>query len=183
MPTHTAFRAVHPDFRSRNGFIWPFPGNTAEAPGPFHDANKGGFPLAEGDGICLALTAEGMASGSIPAITVLVCEYDDEDVLGQELDGSKLRVRKAKVLRVVDFPASLRGDVPPDPDLPTKDDLRGADLSRANLSGANLSGANLSGADLSRANLSRADLYGADLYGADLPPGWKIDASGIVVPA
>ena len=168
MTTHTAFRAVHPDFRSRNGFVWPFPGNTAEAPGPFIRSNKGGCPDREGDGICLATTARAMASGGIPAITVLVCEYDDTDLLGQEQDGSKVRVRKARVLRVVDFPAMLRGDLPDDHDLPAKANLSGADLSRADLYGANLRG---------------ADLYGADLYGANLPAEWKISDNGIAVSA
>ena len=208
MTTHTAFRSVHPDFRSRNGFIWPFPGNTAEAPGPFDTDNKGGCPDGRGDGICLATTARAMASGGIPAITVLVCEYDEDDLLGQESDGSKVRVRKARVLRVVDFPATFRGAVTADLDLPTKDDLREAnlygadlyganlyganlreaDLRGANLYGANLRGANLHGANLSRANLYgadlyRADLYGADLSGADLPAEWKISDNGIGVPA
>lgn len=26
-----AFRAVHPDFRSRDGYVWPFPGKVAKA--------------------------------------------------------------------------------------------------------------------------------------------------------
>ena len=177
------FRAVHPDFRSSRGYVWPFPGGVAKASGPFTDTPNKGCPSRVGDGICLANTAEGMASGRIPAITVLVCAYRPSDLLGTEPGGSKVRVREAKVLRVVDFPATLRGELPPDPDLPTKANLAradlyganlyGANLSRANLYGANLygadlAGANLAGANLYGANLARANLYGANLYGADM---------------
>ena len=127
----TAFRTVHPDFRSSRGYVWPFPGRIAKAAGPFTD-HKGGCPQAVGDGICLATTWHGAASGGIPAVTVLVCSYLPGDLLGQE--EGKVRVKKAKVLRVVDFPATLRGDVP-------KDDAIPADLRSANLGGADLGGA------------------------------------------
>ena len=86
MPTQTAFRSVHYDFRSRNGFVWPFPGNDAVAPGPFDLDNKGGCPSYLGDGICLAHTTSGAASGRIPLHTVLVCSYEEDDVLGQGQD-------------------------------------------------------------------------------------------------
>ena len=67
--------------------------------------------------------------------------------------------------------------------------LTRANLTDANLTDANLSGASLSGADLSGAYLSGANLTGADLSGARgnsltrLPSGWKVDESGLVVPA
>ena len=159
------FRAVHPDFRSRNGYVWPFPGQTAHASGPFSPANDGGCPSYDGDGICLATTAQGAASGGIPLITVLVCSYRPADLLGSESDGSKIRVRSAEVLSVHDFPATLRtGSGAAGSDrLPSK-----SDLSYAYLSGADLRGANLYGADLRNADLSYADLSGADLSGADL---------------
>ena len=153
-----AFRTVQPDFRSSRGYVWPFPGRIAKAAGPF-TAHKGGCPQAVGDGICLATTWHGAASGDIPAITVLVCSYLPGDLLGQE-DG-KVRVKKAKVLRVVDFPATLRGVVP-------KDDALPANLRGTNLRGANLWGANLWGANLEDANLRGADLWGAYLRGANL---------------
>ena len=163
----TAFRAVHPDFRSSRGFVWPFPGGEAVAAGPFTDRPNNGCPAHEGDGICLAHSWSGVASGGIPAITVLVCDYDPADLLGTEPDGSKVRVKRGRVLRVVDFPATLRGDVPRDEAL-LYANLRDANLRDANLSGANLSGADLSGADLRRADLRGADLHGAYLYGANL---------------
>ena len=162
----TAFRSVHYDFRSSRGFVWPFPGGTAVAAGPFTDSPDRGCPQHEGDGICLALTAKGMASGDIPAHTVLVCLYTKASLLGTEPDGSKVRVKRAKVLRVVDFPAMLRGDVPQDHDLPTK---------------ANLSGANLSGANLTKANLWRANLRGAEANRYTcLPDTHRLDEGRIV---
>jgi len=152
--TMIAFRAVHPDFRSSRGFVWPFPGRIARASGPFSD-HKGGCPQSEGDGICLGTTWAGVASGGIPAITVLVCEYKTKHLLGQE-DG-KVRVKEAKVLRVIDFPAILRGDV-------ARDD----NLEYNNLQGANLRNANLRGADLRKANLWYANFWNADLWNANL---------------
>jgi len=172
--TRTAFRAVHPDFRSSRGYVWPFPGGTAEASGPF-TGHTGGCPQAPGDGICLAHTWAGVASGGIPAIAVLVCEYDEADLLGFEGNPGlpeKVRVTRARVLRVVDFPTTLRGDVPRDEALPYEDlgsaDLRSANLVGADLRGAYLRGANLVGADLDGANLADADLRGAYLRGAYL---------------
>jgi len=172
-----AFRAVHPDFRSRDGYVWPFPGKVAKAAGPFDLDNKQGCPSAPGDGICLGLTWRGVASGSIPAITVLVCSYLPADLLGTEDNGSKVRVKKCRVERVVDFPATLRRATPLDDLLPSADltgaDLRSANLRSANLYGANLTGAyltgaNLTGANLRSANLRSADLRSANLYGANL---------------
>ncbi len=172
--TRTAFRAVHPDFRSSWGFVWPFPGGEAVAAGPFTD-HEGGCPQSAGDGICLAHTWAGVASGGIPAFTVLVCEYDAADLLGFE-GGTvevpeKVRVKRARVLRAVDFPATLRGDVRRDDALPY------ADLSRADLYGADLTGANLTGANLTGAYLSRANLYGADLTGAYLTGAYLTGAN------
>ena len=168
--TRTAFRAVHPDFRSSRGFVWPFPGGEAVAAGPFTD-HEGGCPQSAGDGICLAHTWAGVASGGIPAFTVLVCEYDAADLLGFE-GGTvevpeKVRVKRARVLRAVDFPATLRGGVRRDDALPYAD-LSRANLSRTDLSGANLTGANLTGANLTGAYLTRTDLSGANLTGAYL---------------
>ena len=168
--TRYGFRAVHPNFRSRNNYVWPFPGQTAHAAGPFDADNKGGCPRYDGDGICLATTARGAASGGIPLITVLVCSYGVADVLGSEAGGSKVRVRKAEVLSVHDFPATLSpgSEAIGSPHLPRKECLSGAGLSGAGLFGADLSGANLRGADLRGADLSYADLSYADLYGAYL---------------
>ncbi len=144
-------RSVRPDFRSSNGFRWPFPGGVAEAPGPIIAPNRGACPQSEGDGICTAITAYGMASGGIPAITVLITAHAASDVLGGA-DEIKVRVRRATVVEVVDLPGMARA----------------GKLNGANLRGANLRGANLYGANLYGANLRGADLYGANLYGANL---------------
>lgn len=158
---HYGFRAVNPDFRSRHGFVWPFPGGTAVAPGPIEYGNKDACPWGVGDGICLALDWEGCASGAIPAHTVLICSYAASDVLGS--DSGKVRVREAEVLEVVDFPALLRGVGTPEFEWVLPKSLHGV-----NLSGADLSFAPLEGRDLSRARLDRIDLSYATLAGANL---------------
>jgi len=161
-------RAVHPDFRSSYGFRWPFPGQVAQAAGPFARDNTGPCPASVGDGVCTAQTAAGMASGGIPAVTVLITAHKLADVLG--FDNDKVRASQVLVVDVVDLPrlcresmteADLRGDL-------YRADLYGANLEGANLRGADLRGANLRGADLRGANLYRADLYRADLCGANL---------------
>ena len=173
-------RSVRPDFTSSRGFRWPFPGGVAEAPGPVIHTNRDACPQSEGDGICTAIDAYGMASGGIPAITVLITAHAAADVLGA--DEIKVRVRRATVVEVVDLPGMARAAKLSGADLYGADlrraDLYGANLRRANLRRANLRGANLYGADLRRANLGganlreanlrRADLREADLSGADL---------------
>ena len=143
-------RSVHPDFTSSRGFRWPFPGGVAEAPGPIIASNRGACPESDGDGICTALTAQGMASGGIPAHTVLITAHAAADVLGA--DEIKVRVRRATVVEIVDLPGMARA----------------GRLSGANLYGADLRGADLRWANLRRADLREADLRGANLYGADL---------------
>ena len=131
-------RSVRYDFSSSRGFRWPFPGNWAEAAGPFTNRPDTGCPSKVGDGICTATTFEGMASGGVPAHVVLLTAHSMGDVLGSE--PGKVRARRIYVVDVVDMPAWLRGTGAP-----------GANLSRANLYGANLYGADLTGANLSRA--------------------------------
>ena len=164
-------RAVHPDFRSSYGFRWPFPGQVAQAAGPFARDNTGPCPASVGDGVCTAQTAAGMASGGIPAVTVLLTAHKLADVLG--FDNDKVRASQVLVVDVVDLPRLCRESM-------TGANLRGADLYRANLYGA----------DLYRADLTGADLCGADLRGADLtgarsdkwttwPDGFDADQSGV----
>ena len=155
-----AMRSVHLDLTSSRGYRWPFPGQWAEAPGPIIEANTDPCPRRQGDGVCVALTPRGMATGGVPALAVLLCAVANADVLGQDSD--KLRVRRALVVELIDLPkVARRANL-------SRANLSGANLSRANLSGANLSRADLYGADLYGADLSRADLYGANLYGANL---------------
>ena len=131
------FRACRPDLRSRNGFRWAWPGNWTVAQGPFLD-HKGPCPNEEGDGICIAKTASGAASGGFPLITVLIVGYKKADILGE--DEHKVRVKRAYVFDVVDG---------------TKINLYGAALTGADLTGAALTRANLTGADLTGANYSK----------------------------
>ena len=160
-----AIKSTRPDLTTYGGYRWPYPGRWAEATDP-DPAHTGACPSRPGDGLCVAWTWAGMASGGIPARTLLLVAYAAGDVLGS--GAGKARVRRVHVVDMVDGEALLRRAG------------RGADLGGADLSGAYLSGANLGraylgwadlrGADLSGANLRGADLSGADLRGADL--GW-----------
>ena len=179
-------RAVHPDGASRNGFVWPLTPSWAEAPGPIDHANIGPCPTRAGDGICLAYSWGGMASGGIVARTLLLCAYGASDVLGRSSGGDISRLRRARVVAVVDgerlirehgrnadlFAANLAGARLSGADLRDARlycaDLRGADLSGANLRGANLCSVDLSGANLRDANLWCVNLNDANLSGADL---------------
>ncbi len=187
MTARTAWRACRPDLRSSHGYRWPWPGNEATAPLPDDREFTRGDPCPRfiGDGLCLAKTWRGAASGSIPAITCLLVEFDPGDVLGE--DDDKVRVSRCRVVDVFDGPALIRDGWCRRADLGHANlrhanlrgadlggadlrgaDLGGADLGDANLRGANLGDANLRGADLRGANLRDADLRGANLGGADL---------------
>ena len=157
MTTRTAWRAVHPDLRSSHGYRWPWPGNEAIAPLLDGAEFTRGEPCPQfiGDGLCLAKTWRGAASGSIPAITCLLVEFDQADVLGE--DDDKIRVSRCRVVDLFDAPALIRDGW-----------CRGADLRGANLRGADLGGADLRSADLGYADLRGANLCGANLWGADL---------------
>ncbi len=154
-----AMRSVHPDLRSSHGFRWPFPGNWAECDFDGLTTNVGGCPQHEGDGVCAATTYAGMASGGIPAITLLLCAYISHDVLGSE--SGKFRAARILVVDVIDGVRLLR-------ESGSSANLRGANLFGANLRSAKLFGADLSYANLRRANLRHADLRRADLRCADL---------------
>ena len=150
MTTRIAWRACHPDLRSSYGYRWPWPGNEATAPLPDDREFTRGDPCPRfiGDGLCLAKTWRGAASGSIPAITCLLVEFDPGDVLGE--DDDKVRVSRCRVVDVFDGPALIRDGW-----------CRRADLGHANLRHANLRDANLRGANLGGANLGDANLRGA----------------------
>ena len=145
MTTRTAWRACHPDLRSSHGYRWPWPGNEATAPLPDGAEFTRGEPCPrfEGDGLCLAKTWRGAASGGIPAITCLLVEFEQADVLCE--DDDKIRVSRCRVVDVFDGPALIRGGWCLGADLRYAD-LRRADLRRADLGGADLGGADLRGA-------------------------------------
>ena len=178
--TRTAWRAVHPDLRSSRGFRWPFPGNEAVAPLPDGaEFTRGGpCPKFEGDGLCLAKTWRGAASGGIPAITCLLVEFDEADVLGENDD--KLRVSRCRVVDVFDAARLVRDGWCADADLRGAD-LRGADLWAADLRGADLWGADLWGVDLRGVDLRGANLRGARANGRTVwPDGFDPKAAGVL---
>ena len=179
-------RTVRPDLTSKYDFRYPYPGNWVDAPGPIAASNTDACPVSVGDGLCVGLTWRGMASGSVPARTLLLVGYSSADVLGTS--SYKVRVRRLFVAELIDgeklLVVSGRGADLTGADL-SGANLSGANLYRADLSGAKLGGANLSGADLNGANLNGANLSGAYLNGADQEAldryGWKVAASGLVV--
>ena len=154
----TLLRSVHGDFTSSRGFRWPFPGSVAVADSPVK-AHKGACPSVPGDGLCLGKTWAGIASGGVPASTLLLCAYRQQDVLGE--DEIKLRVSRARVLEVFLFSGLLAAATAAE---------------RASLSGANLSGAYLFGAYLGALGPHLDEgwladprfLAGLALYGASL---------------
>jgi uncharacterized protein YjbI with pentapeptide repeats len=171
---HWAIKTVRADFRTKNNFVWPFPGRVARAQGPFLD-HEGSCPAELGDGICIATTWAGLASGGVPASTLLLVAYKSADLLGNSESG-KLRVKAAKVIELIDgirliiesgTGANLRSANLRYTDLRSAD-LRYADLRSANLRSADLSYADLRYTDLRYADLRYADLRYADLRYADL---------------
>ncbi len=186
----TAWRACHPDLRSSNGFVWPFPGNQAVAPLPDGKKFTTGDPCPRfpGDGLCLAKTWKGAASGGIPAITCLEVTYDPADVLGE--DDHKVRVSRCQVVSLFDATLLIRDGWCEGQNLVGARldgaSLVGARLVGASLVGARLDGASLDGASLVGARLDRASLVGARLVGAlydrwtRWPDGFDPAASGAV---
>ena len=154
-------KSVRPDLRAYGGYQWPWPGQVAVCdPNALVPANRAACPSQEGDGLCVATSWQGMASGGIPASTMLLVAYTSSEVLGGDPE-SKLRLPRVAVVAVVDGLRLLR-------ESGADADLFGADLTCAYLSGANLTCAYLSGANLTCANLRGANLRDADLRDADL---------------
>ena len=155
-------KSVHPDLRTRNEFRWAMPGGTSSSDHRLNRGNSGACPEEPGDGLCVATTWRGMASGGIPASTLLLVAYRSADTVGRDRDAEKLRLAgQVAVVAIVDGIRLAR-------EAGNGANLRGANLSGANLSGADLDGANLYGANLRGANLRGANLRGANLYGANL---------------
>ena len=153
-------KSVHPDLKTYLNFQWPMPGQVVACDEDRIDRkNTSNCPDRIGDGLCVGTTWLGMASGGIPAITLLLVAYRRADVLGER--PGKLRTTEVAVVAIVDGARLLR-------ERGAGANLRGADLREAKLYEAKLRGANLRGAKLRGANLYEANLYGADLYGADL---------------
>jgi hypothetical protein len=194
-----AIKSVRPDGKTYHGFQWPLTKKTVKAAGPMLP-HKNACPNADGDGLCLATSWKGMASGGIKAVTLLLIGYQSANVHGGDKAEGKLRVSECVVVEVIDGQqllidrgagadlggADLRGADLGGADLRGAD-LRGADLGGADLGGADLRGANLRGANLRGANLRGANLRGANLVGAraytttTFPAGFDAKAAGVVV--
>ena len=150
-------KSVGFDGRTKHGYLWPAPGYVTER--VELDPHDGSCPKREGDGLCVATTWKGMASGGYRAFCVLLVAYRSAEARGDE--AGKLRVPQVFVVDRLDGEKLARESF-------SGSNLHAADLSGADLHGADLSGADLSGADLTGADLHGADLRGADLYGANL---------------
>lgn len=142
-PWSTAVQLDEIGFRtlqSRVPGFWPGRGWVRCSPSKIVDSGSE-CPVSEGDGICVARTALGAASGGQSlAAGVLVVGWKSSDVLGAT--ESKVRLRAAFVLG----PLTLRDALPA-----LKSNLTRANLTRADLTGADLYGANLYGANLAGA--------------------------------
>ena len=131
-------KSVAPDLRTHGSYQWSLPGQVAECdPALVVAENSSPCPSQSGDGLCVGLSWRGMASGGIPARTLLLVAYQSGEVLGSSAD--KLRTTRVAVVAIVDGERLVR-------QAGADADLYGANLSRTNLYCANLSGANLSGA-------------------------------------
>ena len=178
-------KSVHPDLLTTHGFRWATPGGLNVSNDALDPENTRTRPSHPGDGLCVATSWAGMASGGIPARTLLLVAYRSADVVGRDED--KLRIGGVvasvalvdgeRLVREHGQRANLRGANLRAADLRAADlryadlryaDLQNADLQNANLRGADLQDADLQGADLQGANLRGADLQDADLQGADL---------------
>ena len=170
-------KSVHPDLRTYGGYQWPYPGQTAACdPDWLVPDNADACPLKVGDGLCVAKTWSGMASGGIPAHTLLLVAYASNEVLDRDDIAGEIRLPRVAVVALVDGQRLLR-QAGADADLRGANlrgaDLRGANLRYVNLTGANLTGANLryvnlTDANLRYVNLTDANLTDANLTGADL---------------
>ena len=170
-------KSVYPDLITTRGFQWALPGGVNVSNDALIPGNTSACPNRPGDGLCVATTWRGMASGGIPARTLLLVAYRESDIVGRDEAFGNFRiggpvasvelVDGCRLIRERGAGMSLEGA-----DLWGANlwcaDLEGADLRGANLEGANLRYANLRGADLRSANLRSANLRHADLRHADL---------------
>ena len=114
-----AVKATRPDFRTRDGFQWAFPGGWTTDPADEGTYTTRVCPSKPGDGLSVAKTLSGMTQGGYSPSTVLVVGFAQEHVIAEDFD--KLKVSQAYTLCVWDGIGLIqtRG--------------RGADLGGANL--------------------------------------------------
>ena len=175
-----ALKSTRPDLTTFGHYQWPQPGGIAECdPAKIFVGSDGPCPSAYGDGLCVGLNWDAMASGGFPARTLLLVAYATKDILGQG-DG-KVRVSKAAVVAIVDGErllnehsktqdlsgASLEG-MKFNFSLMCGITLTSANISRASFRMACLEDANLKWAEANRADFSHAFMRGANFYSSDL---------------
>ena len=73
-----------PDLTTTHGFRWASPGGMNVSNEHLERGNGGACPRVPGDGLCVATTWRGMASGGIPARTLLLVAYRAADAAGME---------------------------------------------------------------------------------------------------
>ena len=176
-------KSVRPDGRTYRDYQWPLTPRIVKATN-VDKTNTGPCPNHEGDGLCVAWNHQGMASGGIPARTLLLLAYHSRDVLGLDEEAGKCRVSKVRVVAVVDGERAIR-EHGHGTDLDGSDlhgsDLHGSDLSYSDLSYSDLRYSNLRYSNLSGSDLSYSDLDGSNLHGADhstttrWPDGWTAE--------
>ena len=158
-------KSVRPDLKTTHGFSWALPGGLNLSNDALNRKNTDACPNEPGDGLCVATTWRGMASGGIPARTLLLVAYREADVVGRDTPQGKLRIGGVVAsVALVDGERLVR-------EHGRGADLQGADLQGADLRGADLQGADLSDADLWDADLQHANLQDANLRGAKLRTG------------
>ena len=145
-------KSVHPDLVTTHDFQWALPGGVNVSNDAIVPGNTSACPDRPGDGLCVATTWQGMASGGIPARTLLLVAYRESDIVSRDEASGKLRIGgPVASVKLVDGCRLIRE--------------RGADLEGANLRGANLEGANL---------------WGAILTHGVPPKGWKRTPGGLL---
>lgn len=152
-------KSVHPDLITTRGFQWALPGGVNVSNDALIPGNTSACPNKPGDGLCVATTWQGMASGGIPARTLLLVAYRKSDIVGRDEASGKLRIGgPVASVKLVDGCRLIRE--------------RGAGMS---LEAADLRHANLEGANLEAANLRAA------IFTHGVPPrGWKRTPGGFL---
>lgn len=167
-------KAVHPDLTTTRNFRWAMPGGVNVSNDHLVADNRKACPKVPGDGLCVATTWRGMASGGIPARTLLLVAYREADVVGRDEPAGKLRIgAEVATVALIDGERFLR-------EHGKGLDLQYANLQYANLQGAYLQGAGLRGAKLQGAKLQGANLRGANLQGGKPPAGWRLTERGLL---
>ena len=139
-------KSVYPDLITTHDFQWALPGGVNVSNDAIVPGNTSACPDKPGDGLCVATTWQGMASGGIPARTLLLVAYRESDIVSRDEASGKLRIGgPVASVKLVDGCRLIR------------ERGAGMDLRHANLRGANLEGANLRHANLWGANLRHAD--------------------------